>query len=147
VRNAIHAYGIVRYALLTLLQFSDLMLDVLHGYLALYMVDVVGVEKAQAGLAVAAWTGVGLIGDFLIIPLLERVRGLSYLRISTAIELILFPAFLLVPGFTPKLVILSFIGLFNSGWYSILQGQLYSSLPGQSGTLLAAAMCSVWRAV
>ena len=64
---------------LTLLQFSDLMLDVLLGFLALYFVDVVGVTPAQAGLAVAVWTGVGLLGDFLLIPLLERVRGLSYL--------------------------------------------------------------------
>src|SRR5512136_918593 len=44
---------------LMLLEFSDLMLDVLLGYLALYFVDVVGVSPAQAGLAVAVWTGVG----------------------------------------------------------------------------------------
>ena len=50
---------------LTLLQFSDLMLDILHGYLALYFVDVAGMEPAQAAFAVAIWTGAGLIGDFL----------------------------------------------------------------------------------
>ena len=88
---------------LTLLQFSDLMLDVLLGFLALYFVDVAGVTPTQAGMAVAVWTGVGLLGDLLLIPLLERVRGLSYLRVSTVIELLLFPAFLLVPGFWAKL--------------------------------------------
>ncbi len=121
---------------LTLLHFSDLMLDVLLGFLALYFVDVVGVTPAQAGLAVAVWTGLGLLGDFLLIPVLERVRGLNYLRISAVIELALFPAFLLVPSLAVKLVLLGLLGLFNAGWYSVLKGQLYSAMPGQSGTVL-----------
>jgi FSR family fosmidomycin resistance protein-like MFS transporter len=122
---------------LTLLEFSDLMLDVLLGFLALYFVDVAGVTPTQAGMAVAVWTGVGLLGDLLLIPLLERVRGLSYLRISTLIELVLFPAFLLTPGFWAKLVLLGLLGLFNAGWYSILKAKLYSAMPGQSGTVMA----------
>ena len=122
---------------LILLEFSDLMLDVLLGFLALYMVDVAGATPAQAGLTVAVWTGVGLLGDLLLIPLLERVRGLRYLRASAALELILFPAFLLLPGFWPKLAAAGLLGLFNSGWYAILQAQLYSALPGRSGTALA----------
>ena len=122
---------------LALLEFSDLMLDVLFGYLALYFVDVAGVDTGQAALAVAVWAGVGLVGDFLLIPLLERVRGLTYLRISAALELLLYPAFLLIPGLLPKLLLLGLLGLFNAGWYSILQGQLYSAMPGQSGTVMA----------
>ncbi|QPC82682.1 MFS transporter [Phototrophicus methaneseepsis] len=121
---------------LILLQFSDLMLDVLFSYLALYFVDVVGVGEAQAGLAVAVWSSVGLLGDFLLIPLLERIQGLAYLRISVVAELILYPAFLLVDDITLKLVILGIIGLFNAGWYAILSGKLYSALPGQSGIAL-----------
>jgi FSR family fosmidomycin resistance protein-like MFS transporter len=120
-----------------LLEFSNLMLDILYGYIALYFVDVVGINAAQASLAVTAWTGIGLLGDFLLIPLLERVRGLDYLRISAMVELVLFPAFLLVPGLAPKIVILALLGFFNAGWYSVLQGQLYSAMPGQSGTVLA----------
>ena len=122
---------------LTLLQFSDLMLDVLLGFLALYFVDVVGATPAQAGLAVATWTGVGLLGDFLLIPLLERVRGLSYLRVSAVIEFVLFTTFLLVPSVPIKFVLLGLMGLFNAGWYSILKAQLYSAMPGQSGTVMA----------
>ena len=122
---------------LTLLEFSNLMLDGFHGFLALYFVDVVGVTPIQAGLAVATWTGVGLVGDLLLIPLLEHVRGLQYLRFSAVAELILFPAFLLVPGIVPKLVVLALLGLFNAGWYAILKGRLYSAMPGQSGTVLA----------
>ena len=121
---------------LTLLAFSDLMLDVLLGFLALYFVDVVGATPAQAGMAVAVWTGMALLGDLLLIPLLERVRGLSYLRLSAAVELALFPAFLLVPDLWVKLVLLGLLGLFNAGWYSILKAQLYSAMPGQSGTVM-----------
>jgi FSR family fosmidomycin resistance protein-like MFS transporter len=121
---------------LTLLQFSDLMLDVLLGFLALYLVDVAGATPAQAGAAVAVWTGLGLLGNLLLIPLLERVHGLHYLRLSAVLELVLFPAFLLVPGFWAKLMLLGLLGLFNTGWYSILKAQLYSAMPGQSGTVM-----------
>ncbi|MBL7183544.1 MAG: MFS transporter [Anaerolineae bacterium] len=121
---------------LTLLEFSDLMLDVLLGFLALYLVDVAGATPAQAGAAVAVWTGLGLLGNLLLIPLLERVRGLCYLRLSAVVELVLFPAFLLAPGFWAKLVLLGLLGFFNTGWYSILKAQLYSAMPGQSGTVM-----------
>ena len=138
LRNAVRALrrrDVLRW--LVLLQFSDLMLDVLYSLLALYFVDVAGVTAERAGLAVAVWTGVGLVGDFLLIPLLERMRGLVYLRFSAAIILVLYPAFLLAPLLGLKLVLLGTLGLFNAGWYAILQAQLYNALPGQSGTALA----------
>lgn len=122
---------------LILLEFSNLLMDILLGYMALYMVDVAGVSEGQAGLAVAVWTVVGLAGDALLIPLLERVDGLSYLRISVVLELVLYPAFLLVEPYAAKLVILGLLGFFNAGWYSILQAQLYTAMPGQSGTVMA----------
>lgn len=122
---------------ITLLQFSDLMLDVLYGFLALYFVDVIGLTTSEASLAVAVWTGVGLLGDFLIIPLLERVSGLAYLRVSAVLVLALFPAFLLAPWFGVKLALLGALGLLNAGWYAILMAQLYAAMPGQSGTALA----------
>ena len=125
------------FAALTLLQFSDLMLDVLLRFLALYFVDVVGATPPQAGGAVAVCTGAGLLGNLLLIPLLERVRGLRYLRLSAMVELALFPTFLLVPGFWAKLVLLALLGLFSAGWYSVLKAQLYSAMPGQSGTVMA----------
>ncbi|MBN1954441.1 MAG: MFS transporter [Anaerolineae bacterium] len=121
---------------LTLLEFSDLMLDVLLGFLALYLVDAAGTTPGQAAAAVAVWTGGRLLGGLLLLPLLKRVRGLSYLRVSAAVELALFPAFLLLPGYEPKLVLLALLGFFNAGWYSILQAQLYSAMPGQSGAVM-----------
>lgn len=137
IRNAIAALKrsvVLRW--LTLLQFSDLMLDVLRGFIALYFVDVLGATTTQASFAIALWLGFGLLGDFFLIPLLERVRGLVYLRVSTSLVLCLYSAFLLVPNLTIKLVILSCLGFLNAGWYSILQGQLYSAMPGQSGAVM-----------
>jgi MFS transporter, FSR family, fosmidomycin resistance protein len=138
VRNALAALKrgeVLRW--LILLEFSNLMLDVLLGFLALYFVDVAGLTAGQAALGVAVWAGVGLLGDFLLIPLLEKVKGLDYLRVSVVLELILFPVFLLVPGLLIKFILLGLLGLFNSGWYAILQGRLYSAMPGQSGTVMA----------
>lgn len=135
--NAIAALkraSVVRW--LTLLQFSDLMLDVLAGFVALYFVNVVGADTAQASLAIAVWLGFGLLGDFLLVPLLERVRGLSYLRVSASLVLCLYPTFLLVPHLTTKFAILGCLGFLNAGWYSILKGQLYTAMPGQSGTVM-----------
>ncbi|HEX8130060.1 MAG TPA: MFS transporter, partial [Pyrinomonadaceae bacterium] len=122
---------------LVLLEVSDLMLDGFHGFLALYFVDVVGTGDAQAGVAIAVWTGVGLCGDFLLIPLLERVRGLSYLRWSALAMLFLFPAFLVAQNLYLKLFLLGLIGITNAGWYSILKAQLYSAMPERSGAALA----------
>ena len=129
---------------LVLLEFSDLMLDVLYSYLALYLVDVAGLNFETAALAVAVWSGVGLLGDFLLIPLLERVRGLDYLRVSVLLELALFPAFLLIQAWIPRLVILGLLGFFNSGWYAILSGRLYSAMPGQSGAVLTVGNVAGW---
>lgn len=122
---------------LVLLMFSDFMLDVLLSYTALYFVDVVGATPEQGALAVAVFTGVGLLSDALIIPVLTRVSGLRYLAWSAGLMALAYPAFLLVPGFLPKLVLIGAIGLLNAGWYAILKAQMYGTMPGQSGTVLA----------
>jgi len=122
---------------LLLLEFSDLMLDILHGFLALYLVDVMNLTPANAAFALAVYTGIGLIGDFLLIPFLERVKGLDYLRVSVIIECMLLPLFLLSSILWLKLTLLAFIGLFVVGWYAILKANLFSSMPGQSGTAQA----------
>lgn len=129
--SALRDRSVLRW--LVLLEFSDLMLDVLYGFLPLYFVDVVGFTTVEAAASVAVWTGVGLLGDFLIIPLLERVKGMDYLRWSVLVELVLFPAFLLVSIPWLKLVIAGAMGFFNAGWYAILKANLFSAMPGQSG--------------
>ncbi|GEM49356.1 MFS transporter [Deinococcus cellulosilyticus] len=122
---------------LILLEFANLMLDIFRGFIALYFVDVVGTGEAQAALAVTVLTGVGLLGDALVVPLLERVSGLAYMRVSVVLILLLFPIFMLTPGLVPKLVLLGLLGILTSGWYAILQARLYASLPEKSGTVLA----------
>ena len=132
---AVKKPGVLRW--LVLLEFSDLMLDVLLGSMALYFHTVAGLTETQAAGAVFIWLVIGLLGDFLLIPLLEKVDGLNYLHWSVLLELMLFPTFLLVPWPWLKLVLVGLLGFFNSGWYAILKGRLYSALPGQSGTVLA----------
>ena len=122
---------------LILLECSDLMLDILHGFLALYLVDVMNLSVANAAFALTVYTGIGLIGDFLLIPLLERVKGVDYLRVSVMMECILLPLFLLSSILWLKLTLLAFIGLFVVGWYAILKANLFSSMQGQSGTAQA----------
>ena len=132
--TALKNWTIVRW--LILLEFSDLMLDIFYGFLPIYFVDIAGFTPAQAALSVSIWAGVGLLGDFLLIPLVERVKGLDYLRLSVIVELILFPTFLLVQASWLKLVIVALMGFFNAGWYAILKARLFESMHGQSGAAL-----------
>jgi FSR family fosmidomycin resistance protein-like MFS transporter len=124
---------------LVLLQLTDLLGDVFLGYLALYMVDVGGLHPLQAGLAVAVWTGGGLIGDVGLIPLLNRVPGTRYLRWSAVLAAVAYPAFLLVSRTPARMALLAVLGLVHAGWYAIPQARLYGELDGASGTAVAIA--------
>lgn len=123
---------------LFLLELSDLLGDILLGFLALYFVDAVGSSRPTGGLAVAVWSGAGLAGAAVMIPLLRRVDGLSYLRASAAVSAVLFVGFLLAPGVEVKLALVAAIALVNAGWYPVLQARLYGALDGKSGLVLTA---------
>jgi FSR family fosmidomycin resistance protein-like MFS transporter len=127
--------GVLRW--LVLLEFANLMLDVLLSFLALYFHDVVGLTETEAAGGVFIWLVVGLLGDLLLIPLLEKMDGLVTLRWSGLFELLLFPAFLLVPWLWLKLILIGLLGFFNSGWYAILRARLYTAVPERSGTVMA----------
>lgn len=123
---------------LILLEFADLIMDVFLSYMALYFVDVGRVTETQAGIAVTIWLLLGMIMDFAFIPFIDRQPdSMRYLRFTALLEVIFFSMFLLVPGLIPKLVLIVFVNIFNTGWYPILQGRLYSSLPGQSASIMA----------
>jgi MFS transporter, FSR family, fosmidomycin resistance protein len=130
---------VVRWVVL--LEVTDLLLDVLTGFLALYFVDVAGASPAEAALAVAVRVGAGLAGDVVVIHVLERARGVTVLRVSSAAAAVLYPAFLLVPGTWPKLALLAALSVATASWYPVTQAQLYRSLPGQSG--IAVSLSSV----
>ncbi len=124
---------------LVLKDVTNLMGDVLFGFLALYLVDVVGVGPAEAALAVAVWTAGGLAGDLALVAILRRVRPLVYLRATAVAALFVFPAFLLAPGLWPKVVLVAVLGALRAGWYAIPKGRLFAELPGRSGAALALA--------
>jgi len=133
--HELHRPSVLRW--LALLECSDLLVDVLLGYLALYFVDVAGATVSQAALAVTVRTGAGLAGSLLLLPLLARLDGLLYLRVSALAALIVFPSLLLVPGLIPKLLLVGSLALINAGWYPVLQARLYAELPERSGTAMA----------
>ncbi len=133
VREALAALqdpGTARW--LVLLQVADLLVDVLTGFLAVYLVDVAHLRPAVAALAIAIRLGAGLAGDAALVLVLERVSDLTVLRASAAAATALYPAFLLVPGIAAKLVILAALSAATATWYPLLQARLYRSLPGRS---------------
>ena len=132
--RAIRSREVFRW--LFLLELSDLLGDVLLGFLALYFVDAVGSSRATGGLAVAVWSGAGLAGAAAMIPLLRRVDGLRYLRLSAVVSFGLFVGFLLVDGVGAKLLLVGALAAVNAGWYSVLQARLYGALDGKSGLVL-----------
>ena len=129
--RALRSGNVARWVIL--LEISDLLLDVLTGYIGVYLVDVAGASPAQAAVGVAVRLGGGLAGDALFVVVSRRVAGPAALRISAVAAVILYPAFLLVPWFPAKLVILAVLSLATACWYPVVQAGLYTSLPGRSG--------------
>jgi FSR family fosmidomycin resistance protein-like MFS transporter len=123
---------------LVVLAASDLMLDVLHAFLALYLVDVAGFSPAAAALGLAVLTGAGLVGDAALLLVLRRVPGLAYLRASAVVVACVYPAVLLAPGRVALLAALALVGLATAGWYAIPQARVYEVAGERSGAALAA---------
>jgi FSR family fosmidomycin resistance protein-like MFS transporter len=140
VLAALRDWSTVRWVLL--IEVADLLVDVLTGFLALYLVDVVHLAPPVAALAIAVRLGAGLGGDAALVAVLERVADVTVLRASAAAAALLYPGFLLVPGPVAKLLILAVLSAATAPWYPILQARLYGSLPGRSSvavTLSSAA--------
>jgi FSR family fosmidomycin resistance protein-like MFS transporter len=123
--------------LVVALEVADLLLDVFTGFAALYLVAATGVPPGQAALGVAVRLAADLAGTAALIPLLRRFPGPAVLRVSAGAAVVMYPAFLLVPGFWPKVVILGGLSAATAAWYPVLQAELYGSLPGQSGTAVS----------
>ena len=122
---------------MVLLQFSDLLLDVLTGYLALYFTDVIGFTVAQASLMLSVLMLAGLLSNIALIPLLERYPGRNLVRVSAALAGILYATWLLVPWLWAKISLIILIKLVTLGWYEVLQGEAFAAEPGRSGTVMA----------
>jgi FSR family fosmidomycin resistance protein-like MFS transporter len=127
--------GLMRW--LILLQFSDLLLDVLTGYLPLYFTDVTGMSVAQASLMMGILMLAGLISNIVLIPMLERFPGRYLVRISAAVTGLFYAAWLLAPWLWAKIGLIILIKLVTLGWYEVLQGEAFATIPGRSGTVMA----------
>jgi MFS transporter, FSR family, fosmidomycin resistance protein len=140
VLAALRDWSTVRWALVAVV--ADLLVDVLTGFLALYLVDVAHLPPPVAALAIAIRLGAGLAGDAALVVVLERVADVTVLRVSAVAAALLYPGFLLAPGPVAKLIILAVLSAATAPWYPILQARLYGSLPGRSSvavTLSSAA--------
>jgi MFS transporter, FSR family, fosmidomycin resistance protein len=122
---------------LAVLEASDLLIDVFHGFLALYLVDVAHFDARAAAMGVGVWTGAGLVGDWLLLLVLRRLDGRRLLRVTAFAALAVYPTFLFMGSAAAKLALLATLGLLNSGWYAIPKAGLYESLPGRSGAAVA----------
>jgi MFS transporter, FSR family, fosmidomycin resistance protein len=130
VLAALRTGGTARW--LVLLEISDLLLDVLTGYVGIYLVDVAHASPAEAAVGVAVRLGGGLAGDALFVAIAHRVSGPAVLRVSAVAACLLYPAFLLVPSLPARLVILAALSIATACWYPVIQSGLYISLPGRS---------------
>lgn len=120
-----------------LTELADFMLDKLLEVTGLYFHDVAGVSLAGASAAVAVFTIAGLIGNGLIVPVLEKVRGVQLLRATAIVVLIAYTALLLTPIVWIKYVLIGVIGFSTAGWFAILRAKCFEVLPGQSGVVIA----------
>jgi MFS transporter, FSR family, fosmidomycin resistance protein len=133
--EALRRWRVIRWLLV--LEATDLMGDVLLGYLALYFVDVVGLSPIVAAAVIIVWTVAGLVGDALLLLILARASGLRYLRISAVLALFIYPAFLLAPAAALKVALIAILGIVHAGWYAIPQGRLFTELEDKTGTAVA----------
>ena len=127
---------------LVVLQATDLMGDVLLGYLALYFVDVVGLSPLAAGGVIVVWTVAGLAGDALLLAILARFPGSSWLRASAVAAACVYPAFLLIPPAAVKVALVAVLAILHAGWYAIPQGRLFTELGDKTGTAVALSSVS-----
>jgi FSR family fosmidomycin resistance protein-like MFS transporter len=124
---------------LILLEVSNLLGDVLTGFVAVYLVDVLHTTPAVAAIAVAIRLGAGLAGDTALVLVLERIDDGVVLRVTAAAAIMLYPAFLLVPGVVPRLVVLAALSAATAPWYPLLQARLYGNAPSPVAVTLTSA--------
>jgi FSR family fosmidomycin resistance protein-like MFS transporter len=122
---------------LALLEASDLMLDVLTGYLALYFVDVLGQPVWFGAVVVGVRVASNLAGDVISVSMLERISGTPFVRLTAVAATFIYAALLAVPDVWLKLGLMAVLSVLTASWYPVLQARVYRALPDQSGALLA----------
>lgn len=137
VLAAARRWAVLRW--LILLEVANWLVDVLTGFVAVYLVVVVHASPVVAAFAVALRLGAGLAGDALLILALKRTSDAVILRGSAIVALLLYPGFLLVPGLAAKLVTLAVLSAATATWYPLLLARLYGTVPSSVAVTLSSA--------
>jgi FSR family fosmidomycin resistance protein-like MFS transporter len=122
---------------LILLQVADLLVDVLTGFAAVYLVNVAHATLAVAALAITLRLAAGLAGDALLVAALNRFTDRTILRATAVAAARLYPAFLLLPGLAAKLTALALLSAVTAVWYPLLQARLYDTVPSSVAVTLS----------
>jgi MFS transporter, FSR family, fosmidomycin resistance protein len=122
---------------LALLEAADLLLDVMRGFLAVYLVDAAGAGPAAAAAALAVVGLADVAASAALVALLARFTALGIVRAGALAALVLYPAALIAPSLPAKLVLFAAVAVATAGWYPLLQARLYEALPDASGTAMA----------
>lgn len=122
---------------LVLMELADLMMDRFISYVPLYFTDVIGASPSQSSLLLTGIMAANLAADLAVIPLLEKISGLKLVRLSAAFCIGIFVAAMLVPWAWMKIGLFTLVSLTTLGWYPVLQGEAYATIPGRSGTVMA----------
>lgn len=125
--------------LLVLLEVANWLVDVLTGFIAVYLVNVAHASPPVAALAVALRLAAGLGGNSLLIVALRKLSDLTVLRATALLALLLFPGFLVVPGLAGKLVLLALLSAASATWYPLLEARLYGAVPSPVAVTLTSA--------
>jgi FSR family fosmidomycin resistance protein-like MFS transporter len=133
--TALRSRTLIKWVILT--ELADFMLDKLLEVTGLYFHDVAGVSLPAASAAVTVITIAGLVGSFVLVPLLEKINGVRVLRVTAFIVLFAYAALLLIPIVWLKYVLIAVIGLSTASWFVVLRAKCYEALPGQSGVVVA----------
>ena len=137
VLAAARRWSVLRW--LVLLEVANWLVDVLTGFVAVYLVIVVHASPVVAAVAVAMRLGAGLAGDALLILALKRTSDVVVLRVSAIVALLFYPGFLLVPGLAAKLVTLAALSAATATWYPLLLARLYGTVPSSVAVTLSSA--------
>lgn len=122
---------------MALLELSDLMMDRFISYVPLYFTDVMGATPSQASLLLTGIMVASLTADLIVIPLLEKLNGLRLVRLSALVCTGVFLAAMLAPWAWLKILLFILVSFTTLGWYPVLQGEAYATIPGRSGTVMA----------
>ncbi|MGN6379038.1 MAG: MFS transporter [Gaiellales bacterium] len=122
---------------LTLMEAADLLVDVMRGFLAVYLVDAAGASPAVAAGALAALGAVDAAAGAALVRLVERFPPLRIVRAGAVAALVLYPAALVVPWLGLRIGLFAGVAAATVGWYPLMMAKLYDRLPDRSGSVMA----------